>query len=96
MINLNLEYIKESVWHIKEKSEKAKNNELINCIIETKNMLLNANQNYDFAQGKMIDYFLYQIKANEAKLDFLMNEAKNRRIELDLIEAAYYKQDKVV
>jgi len=96
VINLNLEYIKESVWHIKEKSEKAKNNELINCIIETKNMLLNANQNYDFAQGKMIDYFLYQIKANEAKLDFLMNEAKNRRIELDLIEAAYYKQDKVV
>ena len=93
---MNLEYIKESVWHIKEKSEKAKNNELINCIIETKNMLLNANQNYDFAQGKMIDYFLYQIKANEAKLDFLMNEAKNRRIELDLIEAAYYKQDKVV
>lgn len=96
VMKLGLEYIKESFFNLKEKSEKDQNNELISSIISTKNELVYANQNYEFAQDDLIDYFLYEIKAKEAKLNFLVKEAKKRNIELDIIEAIQFKQDKVV
>ena len=55
------EYIKEST--IKEKSDKEKDLELITSIIKTKSEVENARKNFEFADGELIDYYLYYIKA---------------------------------
>lgn len=87
---------KENNFFYKEKCEQERNNELIFCIVKTKNDLILANKNFEYAEGEMIDYFLYQIKAYQAKLDYLVKEAKTRKIEVDMIDALYYKENKVV
>ena len=56
------EYVKE--LKLIEKTEEESNIELIKSIIKTKIDLDNANKNYEFAEGELIDYYLYQIKAN--------------------------------
>ena len=62
-----------------------KNRDLIVNILKTK-MELNLNiKNYQ------IDYFLYQIKANQARLDFLIKKAKESNIELSNIEKIKYE-----
>ena len=33
----------------------------------------------------MIDYYAYEIKANRAKLDYLMKKAKSQSIALDMV-----------
>lgn len=91
---MGYEYVKESV--IKDKSENDKKLELIVSIMETKKDLQNANNNYQYAEGDLIDYFLYEIKANEAKLDHLINTAKNIGMELDLANLLALKMKKVV
>ena len=56
-----------------------KNRDLIVNILKTK-MELNLNiKNYEYAEQDQIDYFLYQIKANQARLDFLKNIKKRRK-----------------
>ena len=58
-----------------------KNRDLIVNILKTK-MELNLNiKNYEYAEQDQIDYFLYQIKANQARLDFLIKKAKESNIE---------------
>lgn len=53
-----------------------KNRDLIVNILKT-NMELNLNiKNYEYAEQDQIDYFLYQIKANQARLDFFNKEGK--------------------
>ena len=92
----NKEYEKESKLFYKEKNEQEKNEELIACILKTKNDLVLANKNFEYAEEEMIDYFLYQIKAYQAKLDYLVKQAKIRKIEVDIKDALYYKENKVV
>jgi len=91
---MKYEYVKEKI--IKEKSEKEKRIELIISIIRTRNDLKNAIQNYEFAEGQLIDYFLYEIKANQAKLDYLLNYAKEQEVHLDLINSAVIKEKYIV
>ena len=93
---MSVEYEKQSNFYYKEKNEQEKNAELIYCILKTKSDLDLANKNFDYAEDEMIDYFLYQIKAYQAKLDYLVRQAKNRKIELDMIDALYYNENKVV
>ncbi len=59
--------------------------ELIKSVIKTKRDLENANKNFEMAEEELIDYYSYQIKANKAKLSYLIKEAKNRGFELDMI-----------
>ena len=59
--------------------------ELIKSVIKTKRDLENANKNFEMAQEELIDYYSYQIKANKAKLSYLIKEAKNKGFELDMI-----------
>lgn len=59
--------------------------ELIKSVIKTKRDLENANKNFEMAEEELIDYYSYQIKANKAKLNYLIKEAKNRGFELDMI-----------
>lgn len=81
---MNEEYKKQ--LKIEDKTEKEKETELIVSIIKTKKELEQSRKNYEFADNELIDYFLYQIKANQSKLDYLMKKAKNRDIILNMID----------
>ncbi len=80
---MRYEYIKETK-ELKDKSEKEQKLELIINIIKTRNNLDNAMRNYEFAEGDLIDYYLYEIKANQSKLDYLIGEAKQFKLEFNL------------
>ena len=63
---------------IKGKTEKEREIELMQNIIETKEKLQNARKNFEYAEDGMIDYYIYQIKANQSKLDYLIKLAKKK------------------
>ena len=76
-------YIKEG--KIVEKSEIEKEIELIRSIIKTREELKAANSNFEFAKEDLVAYYTYQIKANQAKLNYLIKIAKSKGIEVDMI-----------
>lgn len=59
--------------------------ELIKSVIKTKRDLENASKNFNIAEAELIDYYAYQIKANKAKLSYLIKQAKEMGYELDMI-----------
>ena len=59
--------------------------ELIKSVIKTKRELEIADRNFDIAEAELIDYYSYQIKANKAKLSYLIKEAKQKGYELDMV-----------
>ena len=85
-------YISED--RIEDKSEDEKNLELIVSIIKTKNELDSAQKNFEFAEEGLIDYYSYQIKANQTKLDYLMKKAQKKGIVLDMINEIYIRKNK--
>lgn len=86
------EYVKEP--KLIEKTEEELNVELIKSIIKTKIELENANRNYEFAEGELIDYYLYQIKANQSKLNYLLRKAKKNGIIIDMIKQIEIRRNK--
>lgn len=76
-------YVREE--KIVEKTEIEKEAELIKSIIKTREELKIANRNFEYAQDELVDYYTYQIKANQAKLDYLIKMAKLKGIEVDMI-----------
>ncbi len=83
------EYKKESL--IKDKTEMDKEIELIRNIIKTREELKNNNKNFEFAENDLVDYYIYQIKANQAKLNHLIKLAKARGITMDTINQLKYE-----
>ena len=77
-------YVKEQL--IKEKTEIEKETELITNIIKTREDLKKANRNFEYAQEELVDYYIYQIKAMQAKLDYLIKLAKAKGITVDMIK----------
>lgn len=77
------EYLLEKM--IKGKTDKEKEIELIQSIIETKERLKVARCNFEYADGDLIDYYTYQIKAHQAKLDYLIKIAKRKGIVLNRV-----------
>ena len=77
------EYIKGQ--RIIEKNEMEKERELIRNIIKTREELKNANRNFEFADNDLVDYYTYQIKADQAKLSYLIKLAKIKGLEVDMI-----------
>lgn len=77
------EYIREE--KIIEKTEMEKEIELIRTIIKTREELKTANKNFEYAEGDLVDYYTYQIKANQAKLNYLIKMAKAKGIAVDMI-----------
>ena len=65
---------------IKGKTEQEKEIELLKDITETKKKLKNARNNFEYAEEDMIDYYIFQIKANQSKLDYLIKIAKKKGI----------------
>ena len=74
-----------------EKNEIEKEMELIRTIIKTREELILDNKNFEFAKEGLVDYYVYQIKANQAKLDYLTKIAKEKGIEVDMISNKQYK-----
>lgn len=70
--------------------------DLIKSIIKTKKDLENSIKNFDMAEKELIDYYSYQIKANKAKLSYLIKEAKIQGFELDMINELKIKIDQQV
>lgn len=92
------QYVKESKKII-DKSKEEVNTMLIQSIINTTNNIEVAQKNYEFAEGELIDYYLYEIKANQSKLNYLIKKSKKQGIELDRIkklEILNLEEDKVV
>ena len=89
-------FIKEKI--IKDKTELQIQNEILKSIIQTKQELDYANKNFEYAQGDLIDYYAYEIKANRAKLDYLMKKAKSKSIALDMVNELKIRlyEDKVI
>lgn len=89
-------FIKEKI--IKDKTELQIQNEILKSIIQTKQELNYANKNFEYAQGDLIDYYAYEIKANRAKLDYLMKKAKSKSIALDMVNELKIRlyEDKVI
>ena len=51
----------------------------------------NDNRNFEFAEMELVDYYIYQIKANQAKLDYLLKLAKASGITIDRINQIKYE-----
>ncbi len=82
-----------------EKEERRINEMIIKSIIATYSDLKMAIKNYEFAEGELIDYYLYEIKANQAKLNYLIKKSKQKGIELSRIEKIqmkYLEENQVV
>lgn len=68
---------------IENKTDLEKRQELIDSIKFVKKSLENMYKNLEFADGDLIDYFTYQIKAEESKYDYLIKKAKDKNLELE-------------
>ena len=74
-----------------DRSELDREIELVRKIIKTKEELKNNNKNFEYAEFDLVDYYIYQIKANQAKLDYLLKLAKARGITIDVINQLKYE-----
>ena len=83
-------YIKEEL--VKDKSELERESELIRNIIKTREELKSNNRNFEYAENDLVDFYIYQIKANQAKLDFLIKKAKACGIRIDVINQLKYEE----
>ena len=83
------EYIKER--KIKDKTNKDKELELLKSILSAKEELKQLNKNFEYADKEMVDYYTYELKANQSKLDYLIKFAKKNGISLDMLEATKIK-----
>ena len=86
------EYVKDE--RVVDKTEDEKELELIVSVIKTKQDLNLAHKNFEYAEEGLIDYYAYQIKANQTKLDYLMKKARKKGIALDMINEIYIKNNK--
>lgn len=76
---------------IKEKTELDREIELIKNIIKTREELKSDNKNFEYAEMGLVDYYIYHIKANQAKLDYLLKLAKASGITVDTINQLRYE-----
>ena len=86
------EYIKDE--RVVDKTDDEKDLELIVSVLKTKQDLNLAHKNFEYAEEGLIDYYAYQIKANQTKLDYLMKKARKKGIALDMINEMYVRNNK--
>lgn len=76
---------------IENLDEKEKEIELIRNIINTRKELKNVDKNFEYAQDELVDYYIYEMKANQAKLNYLIKMAKTKGITVDMINDIKYR-----
>ena len=87
---MKTEYVKETT--LIELTEIEREEDLILSIIRTKKDVYIARKNFEFADNDdLVDYYIYQIKANQSKLDYLIKLAKARGIISDIINEVEFK-----
>lgn len=86
-------YIKEDNFFVKK--DKDVNNDLVRSIIRTREDLDNANRNFEFAEGELIDYYLYQIKATQSKYNYLLKKAKKDGLFVSMLDELELKKENV-
>ena len=86
-------YIKE--YKIKDKTEEEQKREIVKSIIETKNDLKTIRNNFEYAEEGLIDFHLYQIKAYQSKLDYLIKKAKNCGIIIDRMQDIEIRKEEI-
>lgn len=74
------EFVKE--FQITDKSDIEKDEELLRNIKTVKKSLGNMYNNLQFADSDLIDYYTYQIKAEEAKYNYLIKQAKKKNLNI--------------
>lgn len=84
------EYVKDE--RVVEKTDDEKELELIVSVLKTKQNLNLAHKNFEYAEEGLIDYYAYQIKAYQTKLDYLMKKARKKGIALDMINEMYIRK----
>lgn len=77
------DFIRES--KIVDKTDIEKEIELIRNIIKVNEEIAAANSNFQYAEEELVDYYTYQIKANQSKLNYLIKQAKTKGITNDMI-----------
>ena len=82
-------YMQES--ELENLDEREKEIELIKNIIHTRKELKNVDRNFEYAQDDLVDYYIYQMKANQAKLNYLIKMAKMKGITVDMINDIKYR-----
>ena len=82
-------YFQES--EIENLNEIEKEEELIRNIIITRKELKNADKNFEYAEDELVDYYIYQMKANQAKLNYLKKKKKMKGITVDMINDLKYR-----
>jgi len=75
---MRIEFVKE--FKLLDKNDSEKNDDLIRNIDEIKNNLSNMHNNIQYAEKDLVDYYSYQIKAEEAKYSYLLKQAKSRNL----------------
>ena len=86
-------YVKDNSFTTK--NEGNPNTDLISCIIKTREDLITANNNYEFADGDLIDYYLYQIKATQSKYNYLLKKAKQSGLIVSMLDQIEIKNSKI-
>lgn len=71
-------YIKEVP--IIDLNQEESENSIVNSILEAQEKLELAHKNFEYARGELIDYYAYQIKSEQAKINYLLRQAKDRKI----------------
>ena len=72
-------YIKEQDFI--EMNDDDKKYQLMQSILTTQKDLQQAHINFEYAEEELIDFYSYQIKANQSKLDYLTRLAKSKNLE---------------
>ncbi len=77
---------------IKEKDiididEKEKSLQIMQSIIKTRQELNQAHKNFEFAEEELVDFYTYQIKASQAKLDYLTRLAKSKNMAINIADS---------
>ena len=75
-------FIKET--EIVDLNSKERKKELMQSILKAKAELVHAHNNFEYAEDELIDYYSYQIKAIQSKLDYLLKVAKDKNLILNL------------
>lgn len=69
-------------FKIEDKTEEEKDVELVETIKNIKKNLKNMYNNLQYADSDLIDYYTYQIKAEESKYNYLIKQAKKKKIQV--------------
>ena len=73
------DYIKDK--NFIEFSDNDKKNQLMQNIVQAQRDLNQAHINFEYAEDELIDFYTYQIKAKQSKLDYLTKLAKSQNLE---------------